>query len=508
MNARSCIARFAVLLAAMITLAPGASAAPASATDAATANAAALDRELGAEQEELRIAEAAFSRAVAEADAGEHELEAELKTAKARIARSSAPPSAPPSPPGREPAGEPAGVSLQGAVPGARALIEQLDMQLRELPGGERWRARLKAVSVTLDEPDGIADALAALAALSAELHAVTTRVSLERTTLWSAKNVREEVELLRTGTVAHAYRAAGGRLAIALQSPDDANGFRWTEDLDQRTSAALSRAFKQVSSGSATALIPVDPVSSLRSATGGERTLGDQFGDGGPVMWPLAFIAFVALALMVERAVTLYVVNRRDPLLLDEVLELNARGEFGRAGELCSHRGGVVARTLAAMLRRHDQGQEAMEDTVQEQMLHELPRLQRFLSGLALLGGIAPMLGLLGTVTGIIDTFRVIHAFGNSDASMMAGGISEALTTTATGLIIAVPIFVVHGLLKGRADRIVSDAERSAATLLNEIVRPVSGGSLRPGLGVACVAGGAGVAESRPVAEPAGAAT
>lgn len=458
MKLRARAALFAVLVAGVTAFVPRAG--------VAADDAAALDRELSAEREELRLAEEALAQEIARADARARELERELGAAEALAAQHVSAPA---------PALGDAPVNWDGAVPSAKALIEQLDLQLRELPGGDALRARLTPISAALNEPSTVPDALTALAAFSARVHASTTAVTLERTTLWSAKNTREEVDLLRTGTVAHAYRAAPGRFAVAVQSPEEASGFRWTEDLDEQTTVALSRAFDQVSAGMLTPLIPVDPISSLRSVSGGERSLGDQFGDGGPVMWPLAFIAFVAFALMLERLFTLYVVNRRDPRLLDEVLDFKARGEFDRAREHCGHRRGVVARTLGAVLKRREQGQEAMEDTVQEQMLHELPRLQRFLGGLALLGGIAPLLGLLGTVTGIIDTFRVIHAFGNSDASMMAGGIAEALTTTATGLIIAVPIFVVHGLLKGRAESIVSDAERSAATLLNEVVRPLT---------------------------------
>ena len=82
-----------------------------------------------------------------------------------------------------------------------------------------------------------------------------------------------------------------------------------------------------------------------------------------------------------------------------------------------------------------------------------------------------APLLGLLGTVTGIIGTFGVIQAFGNANPSLMAGGISEALMTTATGLVVAVPILIVHSVLRGRAERIIADAERHAASMLTLMV-------------------------------------
>jgi biopolymer transport protein ExbB len=139
----------------------------------------------------------------------------------------------------------------------------------------------------------------------------------------------------------------------------------------------------------------------------------------------------------------------------------------YDQAAALCGRAGGAIGRVLGACLKRRDRGQRAMEDSIQEQLLQELPRLGRFMGGIAILAAIAPLLGLLGTVTGIIQTFGVIRAFGNANPSLMAGGISEALITTAAGLIIAIPILVVHSLLRGRADRIIADAERYAASLL-----------------------------------------
>ena len=110
------------------------------------------------------------------------------------------------------------------------------------------------------------------------------------------------------------------------------------------------------------------------------------------------------------------------------------------------------------------------MEDAVQEQLLHELPRLNRFMALISLLAAVSPLLGLLGTVTGIMQIFGVIRLFGNANPGLMAGGISEALITTAAGLAIAIPILLLHNLLTGRVDKIVSDAEKHAATLLNSV--------------------------------------
>src|SRR5690606_982590 len=162
---------------------------------------------------------------------------------------------------------------------------------------------------------------------------------------------------------------------------------------------------------------------------------------------------------------------NRGGAALSRRVANACIRGNASELEKIISRPAGTVGRVLAACLSRREQGQRAMEDGIAEQLLHEAPKLQRFMGGIAILAAIAPLLGLLGTVTGIIQVFGVIRAFGNSNPSVMAGGISEALITTAAGLIIAVPVLVLHSVLRGRSDRILADAERHAASLLTLLV-------------------------------------
>ena len=184
--------------------------------------------------------------------------------------------------------------------------------------------------------------------------------------------------------------------------------------------------------------------------------------------MIPIIALAVLALLLMIERLFTLYVRNRGDDRSVARILTAARAGNLAEANAAASKVSGTAGRVLAACLARRAAGQHAMEDAIQEQLLHELPRLQRFLGALAVLAAVEPLLGLLGTVTGIIQTFGVIQAFGNANPALMAGGISEALITTAAGLIIAIPILLIHSMLRGRVDRIVADAEKHAATLLN----------------------------------------
>ena len=111
-------------------------------------------------------------------------------------------------------------------------------------------------------------------------------------------------------------------------------------------------------------------------------------------------------------------------------------------------------------------------ESVLQEAILHELPFLQRGLAMLAVLGAVAPLLGLLGTITGMIETFRVITVHGAGDPRLMSGGISEALVTTEIGLGVAIPVLLVHTWLKRRADHVIGDMEEQAMHLVNTIDR------------------------------------
>ncbi|MDZ7597711.1 MAG: MotA/TolQ/ExbB proton channel family protein [Desulfobacterales bacterium] len=130
------------------------------------------------------------------------------------------------------------------------------------------------------------------------------------------------------------------------------------------------------------------------------------------------------------------------------------------------------VARVLAAGLERCHLPREDLESALQEAILREIPPLERFLSTLAMLAAIAPLLGLLGTVTGMIATFQVITLYGTGDPRMMSGGISEALVTTMLGLSVAIPMMLVHTLLNRAVDTRIGQMEEKAVALLNIVHR------------------------------------
>ena len=126
----------------------------------------------------------------------------------------------------------------------------------------------------------------------------------------------------------------------------------------------------------------------------------------------------------------------------------------------------GVSARVLDACLRLRGSSTDVLERGIEEAMLAETPKLERSLGTLGVLGAIAPFLGLLGTITGMITTFNVITASGSNDPTLLSSGISEALLTTQAGLVVAIPILLIHTWLSGRVDNFIIRLEEGIAAV------------------------------------------
>ncbi|MEM9382973.1 MAG: MotA/TolQ/ExbB proton channel family protein [Planctomycetota bacterium] len=368
------------------------------------------------------------------------------------------------------------------------AAAERLAVVLGEVPGqGARVAALLESASLlgssaastvpTIPGASAPSEAESvALDAVAEQTRSILTEartITARRLEIHTASGALEPVALLGVGLCQFAYVAEdGARVGVALASPPDASGYRWTESIDGGTARLLREAVRAVDSErTGHALVPIDPTGTLRADTSDPtRSWRERVEAGGPVMVPLALVAALVLLLVLERIVVLFGGNWHRNAVAARVVA-TCRGE--RAGPIAygPFQGGTVGRVLAACVDRRSLGQRAMEDGIQEQLLHESPGLQRSMNGLAVLAAVAPLLGLLGTVAGIIETFSVLQAFGGGRPSLMAGGVSEALVTTATGLVIAVPTLLARSLLRGRAERILADAERHAATLLMVLV-------------------------------------
>jgi biopolymer transport protein ExbB len=200
------------------------------------------------------------------------------------------------------------------------------------------------------------------------------------------------------------------------------------------------------------------------------KQTLIGHMKDGGFVMVPLLLVAAAALVLALWKCIELGGIRVRSGPQLDEVIDAVIKGDISVASEKAGNIKEPLRSLLEEAVEHHDSPRDHLEEIMHEHVLNSLPKLERNLATLAVLGGIAPLLGLLGTVTGMIHTFQLVTIFGSGDAKLLSGGISEALVTTETGLAIAIPVLLVHSFLARRARTIVGALERMAVAIVNDL--------------------------------------
>ena len=204
--------------------------------------------------------------------------------------------------------------------------------------------------------------------------------------------------------------------------------------------------------------------------------TLIDQIKNGGPIVWPILAIGLFALIIAIERTIFLKGVHANTDHVMGKVNELALQGKWQECDNMAKdEKGQPTYNVLKAGLGARGEERETLESVLQEAILKELPRLEHFLPTMNIMGAIAPLLGLLGTVTGMISTFHVITLYGTGDPRMMSGGISEALVTTMLGLAVAIPIMLMYAFLNRRVEHIVGDMEEKAVALTNIIHREIT---------------------------------
>jgi biopolymer transport protein ExbB len=267
-----------------------------------------------------------------------------------------------------------------------------------------------------------------------------------------------------RTGEILHAgrfgtfFRAADGEVGV-LAAGADGLDLRALPDALPRSARSDVEDFFDGQGG----VLPLDVADGAafrRNAS--SDGAWDWLRSGGFLVWPILLVGLVGLGLGLVRFITLGSSRAFSESRMREVVERVERGEFTKAREYCAQgRKFPACRVLGRALDHVGLNQEVLENALQEAILQELPRLERFLPSMQILAAIAPLLGLLGTVTGMINTFQVITLFGTGDPRMMSGGISEALITTQLGLAVAIPIMVLHHFLERRVDVVLGDMEQ-----------------------------------------------
>ena len=193
----------------------------------------------------------------------------------------------------------------------------------------------------------------------------------------------------------------------------------------------------------------------------------------GGIVMWPIMICSVVALAIAIERFFTLRRATIDTRELMDTMRTVLHQNRTQEAIEICEETDVPVARIMKAGILKHSRTKEDIREAIEDAGQLEIPRLERYLPALATVAHIAPLLGLLGTVAGMIKAFAQIqNKQGLVNPSDLAEGISNALITTAAGLTVAIPTLVVYNYYVTRVENMVLEMEISSSELVELLTK------------------------------------
>jgi len=198
-------------------------------------------------------------------------------------------------------------------------------------------------------------------------------------------------------------------------------------------------------------------------------------FSTGGMFMYPILMVFAVGVAIAVERYITLTIVTNKNQMLWDKVQPLLSEGNFDEARQLTSEDESTISQVLnmglslqGAVRRRED-----IEIAMEESMMEIVPRLEKRTPYVALASSIATLLGLLGTIMGLIQAFTAVaNANPAEKADLLSASISVAMNTTAFGLMVAIPLLIVHAILTSKTGDIVDSLEMATVKALNVFSR------------------------------------
>lgn len=208
-------------------------------------------------------------------------------------------------------------------------------------------------------------------------------------------------------------------------------------------------------------------PIKEVKSVE--DKEFIEVIASGGVVAWVIVVLGGVAILLASLKAIFLIGLGNSSKKAMNEISESVANSDLDRAKELSQGCKGSIKRVVQSTLKNITRDREHVEDAISEAILHEHTSLDRFQAQIMIIAAISPLLGLLGTVTGMIETFDIITEFGTGDPKLLSGGISIALVTTELGLIVAIPVLVIGTMLSVWSNKIKDNLEKSALHIVNQ---------------------------------------
>jgi len=191
-------------------------------------------------------------------------------------------------------------------------------------------------------------------------------------------------------------------------------------------------------------------------------------FEKGGFLMYPIFICSLIAVTIFFERMFYLKSIKTKSNRFVLRIKNLVKKGSIELAISACRKSPTPISKIMLAGLMKFGRGRDDMKEAIEDSANQEIPVLERNLSTLSTIGNITPLLGLLGTVFGMVKAFNVIAVMGVGKPEALAGGISEALLTTAFGLSIAIPTIVVYNYLSHRVDKLIRDMEVNCVDLID----------------------------------------
>jgi biopolymer transport protein ExbB len=194
----------------------------------------------------------------------------------------------------------------------------------------------------------------------------------------------------------------------------------------------------------------------------------------GGPLVWLILLCSITALGVFAERLLSLHRSSIHTGDFLRGLANLLRRQNYAEALQECAGSPGPVPRVLHAVILKHGAPRSELREIAQEAGQLEVPRLERNLALLATIAYSTPLIGLLGTILGLLNAFQQISAHGGyATAAEIAGGVYESLVTSAAALTVAIPAFVAHSYLSARVNSVLHDIERAAIETIEILCGP-----------------------------------
>lgn len=337
-----------------------------------------------------------------------------------------------------------------------------------------------KEMGLYKDDPVRIARGL--FDAARAEMD-FTREIQMEQGELVFGRSVAQGMRLRMGGLYAMELAdAADGLTGIkpsALMLPvagEKKRSFSWQENLTPETRKEIEAAFAHAKD-SAFVNVPVDVLLSTELSselanhqeTTWKDNLMEFFRNGGILMYPIVTLFGLGLLVALWRFLWLLIAGFGG-LATGRTLKALRKGDLETARAQVKRAHGKVGRVLKTVLLKDYSGREAGEKALEELFAREVPKIESGLTWISVFAATAPLLGLLGTVMGMIELFDVITMHGTSDPKLLAGGISIALVTTEAGLIVAIPLQLIHTFLTNRADSLRSRMESAGLAVLNAL--------------------------------------